>query len=183
MSDTKERAKLRSENAVATNRMNKKGRFNPEMQRMLGLRGGPKGGSRNTLSQQESRSKVGQTHGRATGMGNQSPRLKTILQQNLCWTYKDGVAFETAPAAAAIDIINQLNCFRPGSIKNASTFYKVFHDERKQIYGWTLRKEKPRIINAVLKYNSTMMHKKEDMVIRSEAGEGMKQQILIRFLF
>jgi hypothetical protein len=42
VSDTKERAKLRSENAVATNRMNKKGRFNPEMQRMLGLRGGQK---------------------------------------------------------------------------------------------------------------------------------------------
>ena len=36
VSDTKERAKLRSENAVATNRMNKKGRFNPETQRMLG---------------------------------------------------------------------------------------------------------------------------------------------------
>jgi hypothetical protein len=80
-------------------------------------------------------------------MGNQSPRLKTILQQNLCWSYKDGFAFETAPATAAIDIINQLNCLCPGSIKNASTFYKVFHGERKQIYGWNLKKEKPRIIN------------------------------------
>jgi len=143
VSDTKERAKLRSENAVATNRLNKKGRFNPETQRVLGLRGGPKGGSRNTFSQQQARSKVGQTHGRATGMGNQSSHLKTILQRKLCWTYKDGVAFETAPAEAAIDIINQLNGFRPFSIKNASTFYKVFHNERKQICGWTLKKEKP----------------------------------------
>jgi hypothetical protein len=143
VSDTEERAKLRSENAVAANRISKKGRFNSETQRMLGLRGGPKGGSRNTFSQQEARSKVGQTHGRATGLGNQSPRLKTILQQKLHWTYRDGVAFETTPAKAAIDIINQLNRFRPGSIKNTETFYKVFHGERKQIYGWTLRKEKP----------------------------------------
>lgn len=40
VSDTEERAKLRSENAVATNRLNKKGRFNSETQRALGLRGG-----------------------------------------------------------------------------------------------------------------------------------------------
>ena len=138
VSDTEERAKLRSENAVATNRMKKTGRFNSETQRMLGLRGGPKGGSRNTLSQQKARSKVGQTHGRASGMGNQSPRLKTILKQKLYWTYEDDLIFETAPAEAAIDIINQLNCFRPGSIKNASTFYKVLHHKRKQMYGWTL---------------------------------------------
>ena len=62
VSDTKERAKLRSENAVATNRIKKKGRFNTDTQKMLGLRGGPKGGSKNTLSQQQARSKVGQTH-------------------------------------------------------------------------------------------------------------------------
>jgi hypothetical protein len=61
----------------------------------------------------------------------------------LCWTYKDGVSFKTAPAEAAIDIVNQLNCLRSGAIKNASTFYKVLHDKRKQMYGWTLRKEKP----------------------------------------
>lgn len=42
VSDTEERAKLRSENAVATNRMSKKGRFNLETQRRLGLRGGAK---------------------------------------------------------------------------------------------------------------------------------------------
>lgn len=143
VSDTEERAKLRSENAVATNRINKTGRFNSETQRMLGLRGGPKGGSRNTLSQQEARSRVGQTHGRASGMGNQSPYLRTILQQELCWTYKDEIAFKTTAAEAGIDIINQLNCFRPGSIKNISSFYKVFHKKRKQMYGWTLKEEKP----------------------------------------
>ena len=142
VSDTKERAKLRSENAVATNRMNKKGRLNPETQRMLGLRGGPKGGSRNTLSQQEARSKVGRTYGRVTGMGNQSTRLKTILQQKLCWTYKDGATFETGSSESAMQIINQLNGFRPSSIKNASSFYKVLHNERKHMYGWTLKKEK-----------------------------------------
>ena len=143
VSDTEKRAKLRSENAVVTNRIKKTGRFNSETQRMLGLRGGSKGGSRNTLSQQEARSKVGQTHGRASGMGNQSPYLRTILQQKLCWTYKDRIVFETAPAEAGTDIINQLNCFCPGSIKNRSSFYKVLHKKRKQMYGWTLKEEKP----------------------------------------
>lgn len=65
----------------------KKGFYDPALQSILGKKGGAKGGSAGTSSQYESRRKVGQTYGRATGMGNASAELKQFLQKFSFWKF------------------------------------------------------------------------------------------------
>lgn len=66
----------RVKKARALDKILKLGFYNSDVQRKNGLRGGKKGGSANTSLQFAARSKVGQTYGRQTGLGNQSDLLK-----------------------------------------------------------------------------------------------------------
>ena len=155
LTDSNERAQLRAKAAVLANRQRGNGFFNSDWQRIQGLKGGKVSGSMNTPEQQRARSRIGKMFGRTTGLGNQSSSLKEVLRHELHWVYNNGDKFITSPAKSAQEIITQLNELRPFSIKNSSAFYKVFHGERKKMYGWTL--EKMEIV---------------DMAISSEVGEG-----------
>ncbi|BDA51904.1 hypothetical protein COCOBI_pt-2070 (chloroplast) [Coccomyxa sp. Obi] len=155
LNDSNERAQLRAKAAILANRQRGNGFFNSDWQRVQGAKGGKVGGSMNTPEQQKARSTVGKTYGRTTGLGNQSSHLKEVLRYKLHWIYENGERFVTSPADSGKEIIDQLHELQPGSIKNSFTFYKVFHGERKGMYGWTL--EKMEIV---------------DMAISSEAGEG-----------
>lgn len=93
-----------------------------------------------TQAQFQARQTVGKTYGQKTGLGNQSVRLQETLKQNLEWVHKTrpGQTFVTNPSKSAKEIIDQLEKYVPNQIKNESTFYKVFHGERKGMYGWQL---------------------------------------------
>jgi len=73
-------------------------------------------------------------------LGNQSDALKEILGQPLEWVHTEhpNKKFVTRPSNSAKEIIDQLEIFVPDKIKNPSSFYKVLHGERKQMYGWKL---------------------------------------------
>ena len=155
LQDSNERAKQRAQLAVLVNKERKNGVFNPDWQRVQGLKGGKVGGKMNTLEQQRARSRVGTMFGRIVGLSNQSTSLKERLRHRLHWVYKDGTKLITNPATSVQEIIDQLNQWRPGSIRKPPPFYKVVHGSKKKMYGWTL--EKTEIV---------------DMAISSEAGEG-----------
>ena len=115
-----------------------KGRWDSKEQSERGKKGGGKGGSANTQHQFEARQAVGKKYGQKTGLGNQSPSLKDVIQRRLGWKHENfpDKTFFTNPSTSAKEIINQLECFVPGQIRQESAFYKVLHNERQKMYGW-----------------------------------------------
>lgn len=118
----------------------RKGWWNRKEQSEKGKKGGAKGGSANTREQFNSRQNVGKNFGQKTGLGNQSPFLKEVIQRQLAWKHESfpNEIFLTTPSTSGKEIINQLENFVPGQITHESTFYKVLHNERPTMYGWKL---------------------------------------------
>lgn len=154
LSDTEERSRLRSEMVVENHKKAKRLFWNLEWQREQGLKGGSKGGLANTEKQFLGRQAVGKSYCVRVGKANQSESLKQKIKHLIRWKYRDSLTgectvFETKQSETAIEIINQLNCFKPSSIRKPSSFMKLFHGQRPQMYGWSII----------------------DMVIRSEAED------------
>jgi hypothetical protein len=137
-------------------------RYDPEMQRELGLRGGAKGGLANTAAQYEARKKVGQQFGAITGRGNQSSELIEFLKKYSIWNFKgcvEGNSFKSkggglscpsnmeetefyvliGPKESLKSVFNILCLFAPGSInmEKYSSMYKLINTN-KRIFGWQL---------------------------------------------
>ena len=128
--------------------------WNLEWQSTQGKKGGPKGGSANTLLQFEARQRVGRQFGSIVGRSRQSERLKESLSRRMIWRYSSKdlgeISIETAPCDTFRALTEQLENCVPNQIRNISSLTKVLHGERKRIYGWSLI----------------------SMAIRSEAGDG-----------
>jgi hypothetical protein len=172
--DTEEALQLQREaimNARERDRENQAGFFNSDFQRKMGSRGGIIGGSRNTEAQFLARQEVGLTYGRQTGIGNQSPGLRTFIDNYSIWCYTNNKTDEklyclVSPKSAFVDVTRQLEVFVPGLIKNSSSMHKLFAQRtssnwRPQMYGW--------------KIGTTLT--------RSEVKEGIKQFISPTVIF
>lgn len=143
ISDNDKRSRLRSEALVAANKKAQRLFWDKNWQRKQGLKGGSKGGLANTEKQFKARQAVGTIYGRQVGMKNQSDKLKEIIKHPIKWMYNnketgDSDIFETKPSRIAAELIAQLNTFKPNSIKNGSSFYKILYKERCQMYGWSM---------------------------------------------
>jgi hypothetical protein len=107
--------------------------YTSEQQSELGKRGGPKGGSANTLAQFYARQQVGLKYGRQTGKGNQSEELKELLKQYSVWEFngycqedglyksnrgnskkeKEHLFIVVGPREAFVDVADTLKIFVP----------------------------------------------------------------------
>ena len=85
------------------------------------------------------------------GISRQNPELEEKLKREWCWVYNDSLEVWTKPCDTFTNLVDQLHEKVPGSIRNSTSFIKVFYGERKQMYGWKL-------VNTA---------------IRSENGEGL----------
>lgn len=92
--DTEEFRKVMNERRIEVTRARGSGFWNPELQSVLGKRGGPKGGSANTQDQFFARQKVGNTYGRSVGISRQSENLKEVLSSPVTVKHKTGVTVE-----------------------------------------------------------------------------------------
>ncbi len=139
LADSNERAKLRAQAAIEANKTKKQLFWNSDWQRIQGLKGGSKGGSKNTINQWNARQKVGLAYGRIVGISNQSTPLKEFLKHYVLWKHKsDSVLYETEPAESLSDVIRQLEKHKPGFIRNYSSFHKMVLGERARMYGWEI---------------------------------------------
>jgi hypothetical protein len=135
-------AKLRTQYIIEKNKENKILFWDPIWQSKQGLKGGQKGGRAKTERQYQARQKVGQKYGKKVGISRQKPELKEHLKREWCWIYKESQnEVWTKPCETFTDLVDQLNKQIPGSIKNVTSFIKVFYGERKQLYGWKLIKD------------------------------------------
>ena len=136
INDNANSAKIRSQLSIAANKSKKNLFWDHTWQSLQGKKGGKKGGLSNSLKQQLSRSVIGKSYGKKVGISNQSLNLQIILKHSTTWIYKDNSIIVIESKESAIEIIKELQNFKPGSILNPSSFYKVLHGKRKQMYGW-----------------------------------------------
>lgn len=138
----------------------------PDFQRQQGLKGGKKGGSRNTLEQFRARQKVGEKWGPVVGRSNQGESLKEFIQSHTLWGFSQKAAsgvrtktrddeefFLIEPKDTFVAITKVLNDFHPNSIRTVAAMHKVVYGARPQMYGW-------RIVS---------------MLTRSEVSEGIQE--------
>jgi hypothetical protein len=127
-------------------RVNNDGFFSSEFQSEMGRRGGPVGGSRNTIEQFRTRQRVGLTYGRTTGVGNQGSVLNQFLSNFSIWAYSAAAAmqgrgavrddecfFLVSPKQAFVDTARTLNSFVPNSITNPNSMNKLVYGERPEM--------------------------------------------------
>jgi hypothetical protein len=125
--------------AVEKNRKLKNLFWNSNWQSEQGKKGGLKGGKANTFAQKKSRQQIGLTYGEKSK--NASNKLKTILKKKTVWIYKlknqQFIIVKIAPQKSFSKLIKILSNISQKKINNSS-FYKVIHGERKQMYDWSL---------------------------------------------
>lgn len=133
------------------NKIMKRGWYNSQVQSQLGKIGGAIGGSKNTSAQQAARSVVGSTYGRVTGLGNQSEKLRNILQTAIVFEHKNapGVHIVVSNAESVIEIAQNINiqCDRLNissmkldltKVKKGGPFYGLVKKTKPSAYGWTI---------------------------------------------
>lgn len=134
---SRERALL----AVEKNKELKKIFWNSKWQSEQGKKGGKIGGSKNTIIQYEARKKIGLKYGKTVGLNNASQNLKTALSKKTIWIYsvknEPPKIIMISPQKSFSDLINIL-CNYSNKKISKSSFYKVIHGERRQLYGWSL---------------------------------------------
>jgi hypothetical protein len=108
--DTQEFRKTMNERRIEVTQSRGSGFWDPELQSVLGKRGGPKGGSANTEEQFISRQNVGTIYGRSNGISNQSENLKRVLSSSIKLKHKTGVTIEVSLECAE-DLRNILKPF------------------------------------------------------------------------
>lgn len=131
--------------------MVKTGFYDPKLNSILGKRGGPIGGSRNTPAQQQARSKVGQTWGSHVGLLNQSFELKQCISKFLLFKHKDGFQVLISPSNSGSEVFDKLhkavvaeNCeylFDKDFLKKAKgggPMYGLLKGKKKSIHGWSI---------------------------------------------
>jgi hypothetical protein len=127
--------------AVEKNKKNKNLFWDSEWQSVQGKKGGLKGGSINSLKQKKARQKVGLVYGKIIGLNNASHNLKTILSKTTIWIYslknEPSKQITITPQNSFSDLIDILSTYSNQKISKSS-FYKVIHGERRQLYGWSL---------------------------------------------
>jgi len=135
---TAEAIALRSQLVVESNKRKGILFWDPVWQSEQGLKGGSKGGSANTEKQFLARQKIGNLFGKKVGKSRQSGRLKEMLQNKWYWCHESSLMVCTLPCETFQELVNELNKAVPNSIRNNTSFIKVFYGERKQMYGWRL---------------------------------------------
>nr|ALO63245.1 putative HNH homing endonuclease [Chlamydomonas applanata]ALO63251.1 putative HNH homing endonuclease [Chlamydomonas applanata] len=185
--DTEKALELRRQailDARERDKINKQGFFNSDFQREMGSRGGSVGGSKNTERQYLARQRVGLTHGRQTGLGNQGNGLGQFVSSFSIWAYSAKVAskprgasrtdeqmYLVSPKQAFVDITKTLNTFVPGSVRTPSAMHKVVYGERAQMYGWrivnTLTRSEIRegILNFMQNNPTVVLQFEEDLTV------------------
>ena len=91
------------------------------------------------MIQYQARQKVGLEYGVYVGLKNQSYFLKQTLSKKTVWRYQNkNIPFylTLAPQKSFVNIITILQCFSYKK-RNKSSFYKVVHGQRTQMYGWS----------------------------------------------
>ena len=129
--------------AVEKNKLLKNLFWNSNWQSEQGKKGGKKGGFKNSWKQQVLRKKLGLKYGSQTGIKNQSNLLKKTLSKETIWLYKDEkrdffINVSPQKSFSAIITILQRQTPNPDIKIKKSSFYKVIHGERFQMYGWSL---------------------------------------------
>lgn len=117
--------------------------WNFEWQKQQGLKGGLKGGKKNSEKQKIARQQVGLKYGVQNGIKNQSSALKKVLSKTTVWHYtiKQKILFSVTilPQKSFSNLIHILQNNTPCNILiKKSTFYKIIHGQRSQLYGWKL---------------------------------------------
>lgn len=117
-----------------------------------GKKGGKKGGSAKTATQQEARSKVGKTWGPVIGLANQSDDLKKALSYIMVFYHeKENVEIIIPPmksGAAVFDFlhlelvtIGKEHLFSKEFVKKAKgggPMYALIRGKKKKIHGWAI---------------------------------------------
>lgn len=138
---------------AAIHKINRTGFYNSELQRKLGLKGGKIGGSKNTQSQWDARSKVGKQYGVQVGKSNQSDLLKENLACTLVFRHKEAphIPFTIVPSDSAAEVKRKLMalCEELGYPEFAAklitsptggVFYTLLKGKRPSAYGWVVTK-------------------------------------------
>lgn len=133
------------------NKIENKGWYDPNVQRRLGKKGGKVGGSRNTQTQWDARSKVGQAYGRSTGLANQSEALRNSLQSTLVFSHKKALdkLILVPPQQAVIEVARYINdqCDILGisdlkldlnKVRSGGPFYGLLKKTKPSAYGWII---------------------------------------------
>lgn len=89
--DTNEIVRMRLLTIVAFNRKHKLGWFDSQIQSELGKIGGKKGGKANSELQKSHRRELGLRYGQLSGIKNQSPFLKVVLENQLSFYHVSGL--------------------------------------------------------------------------------------------
>ncbi len=134
---TKERSLL----AVEKNKKLKNLFWDSEWQSDQGKKGGIKGGIKNTKKQRQARQNVGLVYGKRVGLNNASQNLKKCLSKTTIWIYslknEPSKQITISPQNSFSDLIDILSIYSNQKISKSS-FHKVIHGERRQLYGWSL---------------------------------------------
>lgn len=111
-----------------------------------------KGGSANTVLQQEARSKSGKLqmarngarfaqenkpHCKKMGLANQSPIVKHRLSRHIRWDF-NGLEFISSPVESTTKLIKELDSFSSSAIPDISNFSKLLRGLKKKAYGWSI---------------------------------------------
>jgi len=94
--DNQEFRKVMNERRIEVTKGRGSGFWDPDLQSVLGKRGGSKGGSANTEEQFLSRQKVGKTYGRSNGKSRQSESLREVLSSPISLTHKTSATVEVS---------------------------------------------------------------------------------------
>ena len=126
-------------------------RWNSNMQRELGLRGGSKGGLKNSEAQKIARSAVGREWGRSVGLSRQSEHLKGQLSMTLVFQHKDRLdeMFYVPSQGSVVEIARFLNqecesrqfpelTLDLAKVQAGGPFYGLIKMTKKSAYGWVI---------------------------------------------
>jgi hypothetical protein len=86
---------------------------------------------------------MGLTHGGKNGLKRPTPILKQMLSKTTVWFYKDqhtSFYCVVTPQQSFANLVVLLQKITPKCHLRVSSFYKIIHGTRKQMYGWRLKK-------------------------------------------
>jgi hypothetical protein len=135
--DTQEFRRVMNERRIEVTRGRGNGFWDPQLQSVLGKRGGSKGGSANTEKQFIARQKVGQTHGKSVGMSRQDPCTKRTLSHWTIWVHEETGKHLVAPHETVTDLQETLTSLGNRLVK--CNIASVIKGSKRKLHGWSLQ--------------------------------------------
>lgn len=141
--DTEESLIVRRQVSDENSKRDGKGWYNSASQAEKGQIGGKIGGKKSSEAQQANRKEMGLKYGAKTGVSNQSPLMKVILNKELTYYHKSGLKVTFGPRESSLSIVKTLQTLGCSpKIKTPTTFSKMLVPDkiglRRSLYGWSL---------------------------------------------